>query len=210
MTRALTGFGTMALLATPGCGWYTNFPAQLDVITIEPAVVAIEYVRTKPESPLQGITAKYTQPTVTFAGQPGSIGVTFRKIGVTYYTPGSGSKPEDCSSTSCGTAIADINGGKELRLLDFVRVDSSTMREDYEKGYQEMDPAEFSKKRLIIGQGKALVPVVNNEVLALAVPTKSTRPSMIYAKVIFEGEDDAKWPYTKEVNIPITFADTTF
>jgi hypothetical protein len=210
MTRAIAGFGALALLATAGCGWYTNLPAQLDVISIEPAVVAVEYVRTKPESPLQGITAKYTQPTVTFAGQPGSIGVTFRKIGITYYRPGSGSEPGDCTATKCGDVIADINSGKELRLMEFVRVDTSAMREDYEKGYQEMDPAEFSKKRLIIGQGKAQVPIINNEVLTLAVPTKTTRPSMIYAKVIFEGEDDAKWPYTKEVNIPITFADTSF
>ncbi len=202
MTARMWILGGALALGLPGCGWYTNVPAAINVINIEPSTVAVEYLLSKPDGTIKGITAKYTNPTVTMAGQPGSIGATFKNMGIAYYSPGAG--------VCCGNIIPDINAGKELRMKAFVRVDSSAMREDYEKGYQEMDPAEFQKKRLTIGQSKFVVPVVTNDVLALAAPApgKGTRPTIIYAQVILEGEDDARWPYTKELFIPITFSDT--
>ncbi|MBM3271005.1 MAG: hypothetical protein FJZ01_25510 [Candidatus Sericytochromatia bacterium] len=191
--------GAAFALGLAGCGWYTNFPAAIDVVSVEPSTVAVEYLHSKPDGPIKGITAKYTNPTITLAGKPGSIGATFRTMNIVYYATGQG---------VAGGVIPDINGGKALVVKSLVRVDSSAMREDYEKGFQEMDPAEFPKKRLIIGQAKFVAPVVSNDVLALAAPGASTRPTMIWAHIVLEGDDDARWPYTKEVMVPITFADT--
>lgn len=205
MMRRVLVTAAGAALGVTGCGWYTNIPAQVDVISIEPSSVAVEYLHSKPDSPLKGITAKFTNPTITLAGQPGSIGLTITKVSITYWDTGSG--------PSLGTII-----GKEQRLLTTVRVGTSAMREDYSKGYQEMDPttaggvSEWQKKRLIIGQGKFLAPIVNYDVLLLGSSENTTqRRSIIYAQVFLEGEDDAHWPFSRGgISIPITFADTVY
>lgn len=73
--------GILAAFAVlTGCGWYTNVPAQLSVVSIEPATVQVA---------IEGSKVTFTNPTVTVQGQNGSIGATFGQANVTY-SEGSG------------------------------------------------------------------------------------------------------------------------
>lgn len=68
--------GILAVFAAlSGCGWYTNVPAQVSVVNIEPATVQVT---------LEGAKATFTNPTVTLQGQYGSLGTTFGRADVSY------------------------------------------------------------------------------------------------------------------------------
>lgn len=64
-----------ACAALSGCGWYTNVPAQVGVVNIEPATVQVA---------LEGSKATFTNPTVTLQGQYGSVGTTFGRADISY------------------------------------------------------------------------------------------------------------------------------
>ncbi|HEY9856469.1 MAG TPA: hypothetical protein V6D05_12080 [Stenomitos sp.] len=68
--------GIIAVVAAlSGCGWYTNVPAQVSVVNIEPATVQVA---------IEGTKVTFTNPTVTVQGQNGSIGTTFGTATVSY------------------------------------------------------------------------------------------------------------------------------
>lgn len=197
MMRVLLVSGAAAALGMAGCGWYTNVPAMIHVKSVVPATVTVEFTKNKTDNV---VTAKYTQPEITLESQPGSIGATFKDMRIAYYDASAGTPP------SVASPSLDIFSGKELYLKAFVRVEPSTMHEDPSKGYLEMK--DIPDKRLIIGSGKFVAPVINNHVLEQGDPGKATRKNLIFCRIVLEGEDDAKWPYSKEVFIPISFVDS--
>ncbi len=197
MKRTLLISGAALALGASGCGWYTNVPAMITVKSVEPATVTVEFTKNKTD---QTVVSKYTQPTITLEGQPGSIGATFKDMRIAYYRPSQGAAP------NLGTPMAEVSGGKELYLKAFVRVDTSALHEDPSKAYLEMK--DIADKRLIIGVSKFVAPVITREILDLGDPTATARVSLIFARVVIEGEDDAKWPYSKEIFIPISFVDS--
>lgn len=197
MKRTLLLLAIATALGMAGCGWYTNVPAMIHVKSVEPATVTVEFTKNKTDNV---VTAKYTQPTITLESQPGSIGATFKDMRIAYYDRSLGQGPDPKKP------MPEIGGGQELYLKAYVRVEPSTLHEDPSKGYLEMK--DIPDKRLVIGSAKFVAPVITNEVLALGDPASSTRKSLIFCRVVIEGEDDAKWPYSKEVFIPISFVDS--
>lgn len=68
--------GILAVFAAlSGCGWYTNVPAQLSVLSVEPSTVHVA---------IEGAKVTFTNPTVTVQGQNGSVGALFTQANVTY------------------------------------------------------------------------------------------------------------------------------
>lgn len=197
MKRAVLVSGAAVALGAAGCGWYTNVPAMIHVKSVEPATVTVEFSTNVAD---KTIKATFTQPTITLEGQPGSIGATFKDMRIAYYDPEFGKKA-DVASPSLA-----IFSGKELNLKAYVRVDTSALHEDPSKEYVEMK--DIPDKRLIIGSTKFVAPVINNDVVALGSPNAGAqRKSIIFARVVLDGEDDAKFAYSKEIFIPISFVD---
>lgn len=72
--------GILAVFAgLSGCGWYTNVPAQVSVVSIEPSTVQVA---------IEGAKVAFTNPTVTVQGQNGSIGTTFGRADISYGSSG--------------------------------------------------------------------------------------------------------------------------
>lgn len=170
--------GLMASLA--GCGWYTNVPGQVHTRSVEPLVVSYD-------EPGAGAQATYkatvNQATLTLAGQPGSIGVSFRNLKVRYFVPGS------------------ENPAFERSFPIDLRVEPSVYREDPRK--DELGTGNWEDGKLIIGTGQlSLTMLVDRSVLDYGF-TKSN--SQLYALLEFTGEDDAKFPQYLEVSVPIAF-----
>ena len=197
MKYAVLVSGAAIALGIAGCGWYTNVPAMIHVKSVEPATVTVEFKTNKAD---QAVTATYTNPTITLEGQPGSIGATYKDMRIAYYDRAVSKEPD------LNKPMAEVAGGQEAYLKAFVRVEPSTQREDPSKGYIEM--AGMSEKRLISGTAKFVAPIITNEILSLGDPKATTRKSLIFARIVLTGEDDAKWQAVKEIFIPITFVDS--
>jgi hypothetical protein len=72
---------TAALLSLPGCGWYTNIPAQIMVVAVKPGRVTYQ----PPNASGQRLV-EIEPPLVSFQGEPGSIGANFTQMSVVYQT----------------------------------------------------------------------------------------------------------------------------
>lgn len=83
--RLKRGFASLSLMAVlAGCGLYTNIPAQVQLDAPPSSVVATVDYKVQ-----QGtISAEINNPTVTLAGEPGSIGVTYDEIAIEYLPQG--------------------------------------------------------------------------------------------------------------------------
>lgn len=172
------GFALSLMVSAPGCGWYTNVPAQIHARSVPSVIVTYE--------PGSGTPYKATvnDAVMTLAGQPGSIGASFRNVNVSYYKPGSDDPVFERSFP-----------------ID-LRVEPSIYREDPRK--DELGTGNWREGKLIIGTGSLpLAMLVDRAVMDFGY-TKAN--SQLYALLTFTGEDDAKFPARYEVSVPIVFA----
>ncbi|MNR81283.1 hypothetical protein D3C72_120230 [compost metagenome] len=181
--------GVMAPLA--GCGWYTNVPAQIHVKSVAPSAITVTY-----KEPGTGAKATYdatiSDAVLTLAGDPGSIGATFYQVKVDF-TDGTtqDDKGNPAKATGLSTQAIDMS----------FRVEPSVFREDPRK--DELGTKNWEEGKLIIGTGQmSLGAIVNRQVLDYGFKRTS---NVVTALVTLSGYDDAKFPTSVTVNVPITF-----
>ena len=184
MKRLLQMGLVLGLLAPlTSCGWYTNVPAQIQVKSIQPSAVTVSYAE-----PGAGAKSTYVatvgDAVLTLSGQPGSIGVNFRNAKVDYFAPGN------------ENAVFSRNYPIDLR------VEPSVYREDPRK--DELGTNNWEDAKLIIGTGQLSLPMLVDRAVIDYGFGRTT--SMLYALITFSGEDDAKFPQTFEVSVPIVFS----
>ena len=180
--------GVMAPLA--GCGWYTNVPAQIHIKSVSPSSITVNY-----KEPGTGAKALYdatiSDAVLTLAGDPGSIGATFYTVSVKFTDGTNGSNGNPGAATGLNDQAIDMS----------FRVEPSVFREDPRK--DELGTKNWEDGKLIIGTGQmSLGAVVNRQVLDYGFKRTS---NVVTALVTLSGYDDAKFPATVTVNVPITF-----
>ncbi|MGE3725229.1 MAG: hypothetical protein AB7I41_06740 [Candidatus Sericytochromatia bacterium] len=166
----LVGFFVLASLIG-GCGLYTNIPAQIKVSAASESSINASVTYTVDQS---RISAEIKNPKIALEGEPGSIGVTYDTITITYL-------PE---SLSLNPKVVTITGS--------VRVPSSH---------------QFDKEgNVLTGKGLVELPVISSHVVELGNPLSQGRiNSQISAKVTLQGQDDAGWPASLDIYVPINF-----
>ncbi len=184
MTLAL---GLLAPLSA--CGWYTNVPAQIHVKSVAPSSITVTY-----KEPGSGAKAIYdatiSDAVLTLAGDPGSIGATFYSVDVKF-TDGTAGNGEPVEASGLTKQVIDMS----------LRVEPSVFREDPRK--DELNDAKWEEGKLIIGTGQmSLAAVVNRQVLDFGFKRTS---NVVNAQITLSGYDDAKFPTSLTVNVPIVF-----
>lgn len=185
-TRLLPGLASLALV---GCGVplpFVNFSAKLAIRSVEPASVTVTYSKAATNE----VTASFKNPVVTIEGAPGSPGATFNAMEVTALDP-----------ANPGNLLGLFGGGQRAQLPISLRVAPSTLREDPRAG--TVSPVGQDQQKLVLGQGKAELPIVSNGVLEYG-KTRTNAPVTIAA--VLKGTDDAQWPVALEVLVPVAFA----
>jgi len=190
--KRLLGMGLALGLMTPvtSCGMYTNVPAQIHVKSVLPASITVNY-----KEPAVGAKATYeaaiSDAVLTLAGEPGSIGATFYSVNVTF---------TDGTTQKDGNPVAAA--GLTKQAIDMsLRVESSVFREDPRK--DELSDKNWEDGKLIIGTGQmSLGAFVNREVLDYGFKSTS---NVVTALITLSGYDDARFPTSLTVNLPIVF-----
>lgn len=201
MRVILGGFASVMLA---GCGWYTNIPAQINVVSVEPSTVTVRYAKAKDTTGTVTNTVSFDQPVITLSGQPGSIGALFTVADITY---------RDSLSLGTDKAPATVTDLKVQKVYSSQRVDSSAMRENAGGGFvdikpDEKNPGQMGNTKLTLGTTKFTLPIITNEVVAYGAPG-SGKSASIFAQIILSGTDDANWPLKREIIVPISFVNTT-
>lgn len=178
--RMVAALGALTLLTwLSGCGWYTNVPAQLHVASIDPSTVSVVFNGTNPP--------QFTNPTVTLAGEPGSIGADLSDAAISYTDP---------SKTGNASAITALNmPGQGIGL----RVEAAYLKSYGTTGNTSTNP-EF-----VAGTGKAVLPIVNQRVLDYA-KQGDPKPGSVTAYVVLKGLDDAHLPAQVAFFVPVVFS----
>jgi hypothetical protein len=182
-----------SFLALAGCGWYTNLPAEIRLVGIEPSTVTIKYTKVVSAQGGTSYNVDYTQPVVTLQGAPGSIGVTYDTASLIYYAPSKDTNPP-----------AAIDALKIGSMFTSVRINSSALREDPAAGNQ--DVTNYDQKKIILGTTKWTAPVVTKDLIDYGAPDKGN-PKLVVAELVLSGKDDARWPASaKTIDVPVAFA----
>ncbi len=191
--KRLLGMSLVLGLVAPvtSCGWYTNVPAQIHVKSVAPSSITVNY-----KEPGAGAKATYeatiSDAVLTLAGDPGSIGATFYSVNVTF-TNGTSQDGNGNPATASGLSKQAIDMS--------LRVEPSVYREDPRK--DELGTEKWEAGKLIIGTGQmSLGAIVNRQVLDYGFQRTS---HAVTALVTLNGYDDAKFPTSITVNVPITF-----
>lgn len=179
MKRMLLALTTV--LTLPACGMYTNVPAQVQVVTVKPARVTYTTADAAGKREIQVENAE-----VTLRGDLGSIGVTYDPMTVRYYK-------------SAGTQV-EANLISPLTTYLTMRVESSNFPSSTTEG---VELAQTGQK-VVAGQSSVALPVVTRHVEDYGM-SSSTNASMITAEVTWNGTDDAGFPSTLIIHVPITF-----
>ncbi len=203
MRRAIAT--AVAVCAMAGCGWYTNFPANIQIKGVSPSTVTVDYTTTT-SSGTSTTTTNYTQPTLTLEGAPGSVGATYTDLTITYHSAAT------ASVSGLGPLLSGITPNP-VYSGQTIRVDSSALRSNYAQGTQDMvglaPGANTSQQQpLIIGIASASVPVISADVIKYGNPA-SNNASQIVADVTLDGMDDAHFQTHLDVQIPISFVSDT-
>lgn len=164
---------TSLLLMTAACGPYTNVPAQIHVKSIEPSSVTVTY---KTEN--NSLTSTFTNPTISFVGEPGSIGATFNRALITYFYV-------DGEAKSVSSLVPQD--------LD-IHIDVGT------SNYKDPDDS----KKIQLGTGSWLAPIVNRAITDYGAD-RSSPAKVLTAEIALEGRDYAWFPIYKTISIPINF-----
>ncbi|HEY9723744.1 MAG TPA: hypothetical protein V6D47_17155 [Oscillatoriaceae cyanobacterium] len=186
MKRLLLILGTA--LSCASCGLFTNVPAQVHVENVTPGT--IDYTIA---SATQSAVYKETQPTATIVGEPGSIGVTFTTMDVQYADPTNNLTPKPLDSKS----VAPL----ELRFT--VRVDSSNYPAD-PAAAQPIDQTKIGQQ-VNVGKTTITLPVITRQVETFGDQKLNYGDAGITAEVTLSGTDDAGFPASVQLDIPITF-----
>jgi hypothetical protein len=178
--------GVMSALTS--CGWYTNVPAQIHVKSVLPSSITVNY---KPSTDAKlTYEATVSDAVLTLAGDPGSIGATFYSVDVTF-TDGTAGNGAPVAATGLTKQVIDMS----------LRVEPSVFREDPRK--DELDDQHWEERKLIIGTGQmSLSAIVNRQILDFGFKRTS---NVVTAQITLSGQDDAKFPASLTVNVPITF-----
>jgi hypothetical protein len=163
------------ILVMAGCGFYTNVPAQVHVKTVD-VPAKLEY---KFDSSLGKVIVVATNPKVTFESLPGSIGITYDEMIVSY-------------RTSDDKTMTDTPAGG-LKIRTTVRVPSSHLVRDTAGNVT----AGGNSGSVELG---VLSPLVSK--FGLTNFDKGN-PTML---ITLNGEDDARWQHSLTLNLPIQFA----
>lgn len=183
MKRLLTLIG--AALSCASCGLYTNIPAQVHVETVTPAT--IDYTIA---SATQSAVYKETQPTVTLVAEPGSIGVTYDTMAITYG-----------DRTLAPVSSSDIF---PLTQRFTVRVESSNYPMD-PGGAQPIDQTKVGQQ-INVGKTTVTLPVITRQVEDYGNKKANYANAGLTAEVTLSGWDDAGFPTSlPPIEIPITF-----
>lgn len=185
LNRALgAALAPLALAAAlPGCGTFTNVPAMINVQDLKPAVLTYQFTN----GTAGAREIKIDQPTVTLVGQPGSIGVTYDRMIVTYL---------DAQTE----APADRNKLPPLSLRSTFRVASSALPGT--TGASGLIDQTKVGQQVFASSTTITLPVVNSYVeqygLSLFTPG-------VTAQVQLQGSDDAGFPADLAFYVPISF-----
>lgn len=172
------------LLSLPGCGWYTNIPAQIAVHSVKPGRVLYEPADTR------GIREiKVETPVVTIQGEPGSIGANFSKMSVQY-------------QLSSDTASAKLPA---LKVGFTFRVDSSVY--PVQPTVAKIPQGDVGLS-VDVGKRELEFPVITRHVEQWGLETQAPEgnAAMVTAKCICVGVDDANLELQLNVDIPIYFS----
>jgi len=178
-----------ASLGLTGCGLpipFVNFSAKLAIRSVEPATVTVSYAKGTSNE----VTASFKNPVVTLEGAPGSPGATFNAMELRALDPADPSKK-----------LGLFGGAQKASVPISLRVAPSTLREDPRAG--TVSPVGQDQQKLVLGQGKAELPIVSNGVLEYG-KTRANGPLTVSA--VLKGTDDALWPVAVEVLVPVAFA----
>jgi hypothetical protein len=178
-------FIVAAVAALPGCGYYTNVPAQIVVADVKPATLVYG----------EGTTAnsiKIDSPEVTLRTDAGSIGATFNSMYVQYY--------------NINRAPIGQNDLPQLQLGMTVRVEGSQYSSN------PLDPANAitqseQGQKVWIGRTTVPLPIVTRHVEQYGGRTTNDgNQAAIWAMVTMKGVDDANFDATLIFYVPITFS----
>ncbi|MDB5096005.1 MAG: hypothetical protein JWM80_426 [Cyanobacteria bacterium RYN_339] len=174
-----------ALAALPGCGYFTNIPAQVVVAEVKAASLVYG----------EGTTAnsiKIDSPEAVLRTDPGSVGVTFNSINVTYYKID-------------GTAVAATDL-PPLKLGMTCHVDGSQYPSN------PLDPANSITQadqghKVWVGRTTVTLPIVTRHVEQYGGRTTNDgNQAGIFAKIVMNGVDDANFDSSITFFVPIVFS----
>jgi hypothetical protein len=174
------------LLATPGCGFYTNIPAEVVVTEIQSASLVYG-------GGINEAGIKITEPTCVLRTNPGSIGADFTDLLVNYY-----------NISGAQIASTDI---PPMKLYYTIHVDGSNFSANPLDTNAPMPQPDVGKN-IWVGRTIVTLPVVTRH-----VEQYGSRPNPpdgnyagISAKVTLSGKDEALFPITVVFSVPIMFS----
>lgn len=172
-----------AVTALPGCGYFTNVPAQIVVADVKPATLVYGEGTT-------GNTIKIDSPEVTVRTDAGSIGATFNSIYVQYYD----------------TNRAPIPATKlpQLQLGMTARVEGSQYSSNPLDPANALTQAEQGQK-VWIGRTTIPLPIVSRHVEEYGGDAAANQAG-IWAMVTMKGVDDANFDTSLIFYVPIMFS----
>lgn len=187
-TAPVKRFLIMAALAlsTTACGWYTNIPASIYVMSVKPG--ALNYGPTLTSGARD---IKIDHPEIILQGEPGSIGANFDSVTVRYLLS-NGTESKNLPRLSMGMTF---------------RVESSNYPS--RPGETELDQTAVGAK-IAVGAATVAIPIITRHVEefgAVGQPPEGNAAS-ITAEVTLSGFDDANLPVTLVARVPIFFSGT--
>lgn len=169
--------------ALAGCGTFTNVPAMISVKDLKPGVLTYQFTN----ATAGAREIKIDQPTVTLAGQPGSIGVTYDRMLVTYLD----------AQTEAPVDRAKL---PPLSLRSTFRIDSSALPGP--TGATGLIDQTKLGQQVFVSSTVLTLPVVNSYVEQYGLTVFSPG---VTAQVVLQGSDDAGFPADLAFYVPISF-----
>lgn len=175
-----------ALVATPGCGFYTNVPAEIVVTEVQGASLVYG-------TGINEASIKITEPTCVLRTNPGSIGADFTLMEVSYLN-------------IAGSAIAatDI---PPMKLWYSIHVDGSNFTDNPLSLNGPMPNVDVGKN-VWIGKTNVTLPIVTRHVEQYGAKTELNAGNYagVSAKVTLSGKDEALFPISVVFSVPIMFS----
>ena len=175
---SLLSLGALGALL-PGCGYYTNIPAQITLMGTTPGRVTYE-----PDK-----TLKIEDPLVTLRADPGRIGATFNSMKVSYF---------DAAGKPLTADLPTMNLG-----LTF-HVDSSNFSSNPIDPTKPMVQADTGRT-LYTGLSVFTLPILTRLVEQYGSKA-SANAAGVFAQVIIAGADDANFPIEQTFFVSIIFS----
>lgn len=189
MKRSFIALAAAALcLPAAGCGWYTNIPAQVAVHSVKPGRVTYEPPDTR------GIREiKVEAPVVVLQTEPGSIGVNFDSMTVTYRL--------------INRSVVSASKLPGLQMGFSFRVDSANY--PVQPAAAKVPQADQGVT-VDVGKRELEFPVITRHVEQFGLETQAPEGNapMVTAECTLSGVDDANLGVSLPVFVPIYFSGT--